>query len=271
MSWLSALLASERDHVVLGLALLAAWLGAFGARHALVRHAGASVRQGRLRWLAAAATSLSVGAVLTHILGIRGFFPHLGVPLGLGAGAPAYAVAAAGVALAAAVSTRARHGYRDLLLAGAVLAGSVACMVFLSLSSLAYPHKLAYELVPVTGTVLLAAVLGGFGLAPARQRGLMHHVQGASCLMAALVVLNVAGVTSILSFSDWMAEVDNPGSLATEPVVVVLSACGLVVFTLGIVGSVIDHHLALQAARESERLRQLADSAMEGILIQPGR
>lgn len=101
-------------------------------------------------------------------------------------------------------------------------------------------------------------------------RSLSHQLQGASCLAVAPVVLNISGLLSILTFSDWMAESDKPASLATEPVVVVLSACFLVVPLLGIAGAVMDHHLAIQAERGSDRLRDIADSTMEGILIHRG-
>ncbi len=269
MTWLYETLVHERNPVLLGLAVLAACAGSLGGRHALMRR-GETSGSARPRWLAMAALSLAAGAVLTHVLAVRGFYPYLGVPADLGASVLAYGIAAAGSVGAIAISVKARRGYRDLLLAGAVLAGSVACMVFLSLSSLTHPYKLGYELLPVCGTVLLAAVLGGFGLASGGPRSFSHQLQGALCLAAALVLLNISGLLSILSFSDWMAEADKPASLATEPVVVVLSACFLVVLLLGVAGAVMDHHLALQAERESDRLRDLADSTMEGILIHRG-
>ncbi len=144
-------------------------------------------------------------------------------------------------------------------------------MLFVSLSSLTHPFRLAYKLGPVTATVMLAAVLNGLGLTQVREaRGRWQVLQGASCLAAAQLLQVVVGLTSILGFSDWIAEADKPASLATEPVFVVVTACGLVVLALGIVGSAIDHHLALQADREADRWRQLADSALEGILIHWG-
>jgi len=269
MTWLYEMLVHERNPVLLGLSVLAACVGSLGGRHALMRRS-ATTGPTRARWLAIAALSLAIGAVLTHVLAVRGFFPYLGAPVDIGSGILAYGIAAIGCLGAVTISAKARRGYRDLLLAGAVLAGSVACMVFLSLSSLTHPYKLGYELLPVSGTVLLAAVLGGFGLASGGPRSLSHQLQGASCLAVALVLLNISGLLSILSFNDWMAEADKPASLATEPVVVVLSACFLVVLLLGIAGAAVDHHLALQAERESDRLRELADSAMEGILIHRG-
>ena len=268
MSWLYETLVQGRDPRLLCLALLVAGTGSYAARHALAWRAGPG--RGRRSWPGAAAAALALGAGtwLTYVLTVSGAFPDLSPAGDWGTNARAIALASGGGLSAVAVSARARPGYRDPLLAGAVLAGAVACTVFLSLSALTRPHKLAYELLPVTGTVLLAAVLGGLGLAQAaRPCGLVQRVQGALCLAMAQVVPIAVGLASILSFSDWMAEADKPASLATEPVVVVLAACGLVVVLLGVVGSAVDHHLALRSERESERLRQLADSAMEGILI----
>lgn len=293
MIWLQDALAQGRDPRLLGLALLVAGAGSYAACYALTRRTGPSASgdgsprlpgatggghfeagspgggRGRRSWpVAAAALALGAGTWLTYVLMVLGFFPDLAPAGDWATNGRAIALAGGGGLVAAAIAVRARPGYRDVLLAGAVFAGAVACTAFLSLSALTRPHKLAYELLPVTATVLLAAVLGGLGLAQAAKPcGPLQRLQGALCLALAQVVPVAAGLGSILSFSDWMAEADKPASLATEPVVVVLAACGLVVALLGIAGSAVDHHLALRSERESERLRQLADSAMEGILI----
>lgn len=265
MTSLYETLALGRDLRLVLLALLVAGAASCAAQHMMPRWAAASWP--RRKWPAVAGV-FGVGTWLTYVLMVLGLFPDLDPAADWWTNAQGVALAGGGGVLAVRIAARGRSGYRGLLLAGAVLAGATACTVFLGLSSLTRPHRLAFELLPVTGTVLAAAVLGGLGLASAaRPRGALQQVQGAFCLAAAQVVPVAAGLASILSFSDWLTEADKPASLATEPVAVVLAACGLVVVLLVIAGSAADHHLAMRAERESERLRQLADGAMEGILI----
>lgn len=249
------------------LSLVAATAGSLVARVTLGRSCDAS-RWGRLAWLAAATAGFLAGTLATYVLTVRAMFPYLDPVSDLLANPAGSVVAALGAAAGLGIATHARSGYRDLLFAGAVLAGGIACMLFLDLSSLAQPHRLAWELLPVTGTVLLTALLCGLGLVGMGHRGTpMQYIQGASCLAAAQVVLSLASLTSILSFSDWLAESGNSASLATEPIVAVVSACGFVVAGLGLTGAALDHRAAQLNQREGDRLRQLADSALEGILI----
>ena len=272
MTRLYETLAQGRDLRLLALALLAAWIGCYAAQHVLARRTAADeappagLRLVALAWPAAAI--LGAATWLAYVLLVLCLFPGLDPAGNWAADLQAFALVGGGALLAIVTAAKARAGYRHLLLAGAVLAAAIACSVFLSLSSLTRPYKLAFEIMPVTGTVLLTAVLAGLGLAQIlRPVGIGPRLRGALCLAAAQVFPILAGLTSILSFSDWMAEADKPASLATEPIVVVVAACGLVVLLLSVAGAVVDHHLALQAERESERLRQLADGAMEGILI----
>ncbi len=267
MSALAELLARGHDNRLLLLAIVAAGASSFAARSAMARQAGRPQWR-RRAWLAAAAAGFGVGGLATYVLTIWSVFPYLDPTGDLLANLDSPLVAVGGTLAAFGAATHARPGYRDPLFAGAILAGAVACTLFLSLSSLARPHHLAWELLPVTCTVLLAAVLCGLGLVEVRSRETwLTQVQRASCLAAAQLVLTLSSLTNILSFSDWLEETDKAASLATEPIVIVLTACGLVAVGLSLAGAAMDQRASMLARREGERMRQLADSALEGILI----
>ena len=266
MSAVLELLTRGHDTPLMLLALLSAAIGSLASRFALNQRNGAG-RWPRNAWFAAAVASSVASTLAIYVLMVWAIFPYLEPARDLLAHPAGPVVAAFGAVVGLGVATHARPGYRDLLFAGAILAGSTACMLFMNLSSLAEPHRLAWELLPVTGTVLFASVLCGLGLVGTNLRGTpMQHVQGGSCLAAAQIVLSLASLTSILSFSDWLLETSQ-ASLATEPVVVVITACGLVLCGLGLIGAALDHRVGQLNQRESDRMRQLADSALEGILI----
>lgn len=263
MSHLYEVIARRHDLRLLALALLVAGAGAYAAQNLLAWRLATPRRRTAL--FLAAVAALGVGAWLVTELAVKGMFPFL-APTADSAAA-AIGLSSTGALLALTVALRGRPGYRDSLLAGAILACSVSCMLFLGFRSLAHPFRLAYGPVPITVTVLVAAVLNGFGLAQVRQaRGRWQVLQSASCLAAAQLLQVVAGLSSVLSFTDWISAADQSASFATDPVVTVVIACGLVVLALGVFGSAVDHYLALQATR----WRQLADCALEGILIHCG-
>ena len=269
MNRLYELIAREHDLRLLTSALLAAGAGSYAAQNLLAWRVAA--RRRRTALFLSAAAALAVGSWLAATLAVQGAFPFLTPATGFGSVAASIGVSTAGALLALTVAVRGRPGYRDPLLAGAVLACSVACLVFLSLDSVTRPYRLAYGLGPVTATVMAAAALNGLGLGQIRHaRGRWQVLQGASCLAAAQLLQVGGGLASILGFADWLAEADKPASLATEPVFVIVAASALVTLALSVVGSAVDHRLALQADREADRWRQLADSALEGILIHSG-
>ena len=267
MTALAELLARGHDLRLLLLAMAVAGASSFAARGAMARQAG-KPHWRRWAWLVAAAAGFGLGGLATYVLTVWSVFPYLD-PLGdLLANLNSPLVAMGGAMAAFGAATHARPGYRDPLFAGAILAGGAACTLFLNLSSLARPHHLAWELLPVTCTVLLAAALCGLGLVELQSRETwLTRVQRASCLAAAQLVLTLSSLTNILSFSDWLEETDKAASLATEPIVIVITACGLVVVGLSLAGAGMDQRASSLARREGERMRQLADSALEGILI----
>ena len=222
----------------------------------------------------AAAIVFGSSAWLTFACFVRGAVPSLNPVREWQLAGQAVAMFAAGGCAAFLLASKARPGYRDLLLAGAVLACSTSSTVFFCLSTLAAPYRLAYGLAPITGTVLFCAILGGLGLVQSggqREADGQHHgmqrLQGLACLAGIQIVPVVSALAAMLSFADWLDDASQGSGIASEPVAVVMAACGMVILGLALIGSGIDHYVMLQADREASRLRQLVDGAMEGIVI----
>jgi len=112
-------------------------------------------------------------------------------------------------------------------------------MVFASVSGLAEPLSLAYDLTLVIATMAVGSTLSAGGLwLLGRQRP--SRGVAALLLAVALSLLAIVSVSSILPFSEWQMAAATPGAIAFRPVTVVfLSELG-VTLVLGLAGAGVD-------------------------------
>ena len=222
-----------------------------------------------------AAASLWRSAVLFSVTGwvvflacFEAFYPHLVLafpPLSLLEGG---LVQAAGATASALIAARGARNIRNVTLAGALLSGGASCMVFIGMSGLAAPAPLGYDLWGVLAAMAGSGTLAAIGFWQAGTSGAGRPRRMAAMAIAASLVLVAAGsLDSILSFSDWSVQIAAPGGIAFRPIVVVFVSDAAVAALLGLIGAAIDRRAASLIDRENERLRELADSTFEGLVI----
>ena len=83
----------------------------------------------------------------------------------------------------------------------------------------------------------------------------------------AILVLTFGSLGAILPFDAWLEAVDQPDQLASSPIAIIVAAESVVVLVLSLSGSLVDNRVAARDRLETDRLRQLADCTLEGILI----
>ncbi|HEY1386588.1 MAG TPA: EAL domain-containing protein [Dongiaceae bacterium] len=94
-----------------------------------------------------------------------------------------------------------------------------------------------------------------------------RRLLSALLLAAALTLLAIMSLSSILPFSEWQIAAATPGSIAFRPVTVVfLSELG-VTLLLVLAGEGVDRQAAARIASENDRLRQLTEGTFEALLI----
>ena len=184
----------------------------------------------------------------------------------------AISIALCPLALVMFFRAMASHGQRRLawLLAAATACGTgiwgialLSHVVFTSATRLAdAPWLLGLSLVEaVTGT------LGAFSLW-SRSRGQPSFIMlGGAMLALAVVAMHFTGLAASPSLAAKAAAgntVDLPGFVQ---ILIVLGGVALLIVLLGAVVTVVDVRFVLRRAEEAQRLRQLADSAFEGLLI----
>ncbi len=195
-------------------------------------------------------------------------FPRLGATLPLGSMLPGSAAAMAASALTGAIRLFGRRSLRSVMLMGSAFACGLSLTVFSGMAVLVRPFALAYDLTEVLGIMGLGATLAAFAFwevgNPARPD---RWIRATAFLAAAMLVLSMGSLGAILPFDQWIAASDQPDDLATSPIAIVLFAEAGVGLLLVLSGSLLDSLAAARDRREIERVRHLADSSFEGILI----
>jgi len=184
------------------------------------------------------------------------------LPLALAAG-----VVAVQLALQLLSLDRAHRRMLSAVLSGLVL-GATAGTVFLLALCAWFPTLRIALPVGSLAVALPLCIAGAIGSIAAIAWGRRGGGRGRALLFGlALPALNVAALACILPIPDWVAATATPDALAPGPLIVVLLGELLAGLLLVHANAVADRRYAARTERENAGLRQLADSAFEGILL----
>src|SRR5277367_1159528 len=196
---------------LLALAGLASLLGGWLALGLVPLAAASRQRIGVPRLLGA---GLLLG--LTGWLAFRAFlqagFPHLDPRFPLVALLQAWLVQIAGAVIAVTIAAHGARNIRNVALAGSLLSGGTSCMLFIAMSGLAAPAPLAYDRWGVLGTMAGSGTLCAIGFWQAgASRARWNRLWAAAFIGLGLAVVAGASLGSVLGFSDWSAQLAQPG------------------------------------------------------------
>lgn len=173
---------------------------------------------------------------------------------------------------AAAIWLRLKRSIKTVILAGGFLSFGMSFTVFYILIVAARPLALAYDLTAVVlvlglGMIMCAVSFWELGGRFARS----PQMSATGFLAFALTLLPLGSIGAILPFEQRIAAVGTAGAQFTPLSVITLSGCVVLLFMLAI-AQLLDMRVTYSHERENDRMRHLADSTFEGILIcQDGR
>jgi PAS domain S-box-containing protein len=229
---------------------------------------GAAHVRWRLPRVALAGLVVGLVAWVVFLISLDGFFPYLNAHVPPLSAAISLLLCVGAAVGSIAVTAYGAGGARNLLLAGSLLSSGASCALFVSMSGVAAPMVLGYDLSEVLAVMLGGTVLCGLGL-----RGLMRaptptrRLLPATLMGAALPLLNVGSLAAILPFSEWETATATPNALALQPITVVFFSEFVAMLLLVRAGVAVDRQQAMRTEQENERLRQLTESTFEGILV----
>jgi signal transduction histidine kinase len=235
--------------VVAALICALAAFTAFSLRQRAVETAAIGVR---LRWLTAAAAVTGAGVWSTHFVAMLAFKPNMpiGYDLGLTSLSIVIAIAITWFGLAVALFLP-----RLALLGGAVVGGAVGSMHYVGMAAMRVQAVVTWDAGYVLASLAIGIVLGAAALWTAQHMpGLRGRVFGALLLVLGICGLHFTAMAAAslepdpgIPLPDLMIE---PGALA-----IAIAAVTILIVALGLVGSIVDRHLAERAASEAARLR----------------
>ena len=272
---MSEILASiaEHDPRLVTLALLISILTSYAAYSLVGRGAEAGARA-RAWWIGAGAFATGSGVWATHFIATLGYEPPVPIGYDLGLVALSIIVAVLVSGLGFAITMMRMIGMPSL--GGAVVGAGIGGMFYIGTAALRVPGTVQYDSRFVLASLVIGIVLGGVATMIGLKRfDFAHRMTGALLLTAGTCALHFTGMAGIVIQS--AGNVPPPsdvGTVSTATLAIIVTAVAMLILSLGLVGAILDEHLASRAAREAARLkasesrfRQLADSTFEGILI----
>ena len=257
----------EHDLRLVALAALVCGLASLTAVH-LLHHAPRSVGSRQGLWLGIAAISTGFGIWATHFIAMLAFAPSL--PTG-------YNVALTILSLLAAVSLTGVGFCVALMpgrvwagLGGAVVGGGIATMHYTGMAAFEVAGTIAWDPVLVTVSILLGALLGALSLF----MGLKDHTMrrkliGAGLLTLAICSHHFTAMGAAAITPDPSIELSSL-ALQSEWLAIGVAFISLVILLLAVAALSLDLRERRREALEMERMRDLTDAAVEGLVLCKG-
>jgi diguanylate cyclase (GGDEF)-like protein/PAS domain S-box-containing protein len=262
-------IATEHDLKLVALAAFVCILASVAAIR-LLRYARNSVGRMRGVWLTVSAISTGFGIWATHFIAMLAFTPALpgGYNIELTVLSLIAAIVLTGVGLAVALIENWRLAPWT---GGAIVAGGIAAMHYTGMAAFEVAGLVMWDPVLVVASILLGAVIGAIAL-PVGLHGdrEVWRVGGALLLTLAICGLHFTAMGAASIIPDPSITV-SPSALPAEWLAMAVAVASLAVLGLATAGVVIDIRDHRRSLLETDRMRDLADASVEGLLVCDGQ
>jgi diguanylate cyclase (GGDEF)-like protein len=261
-------LVNEHDLRLVALAAVVCAVASLAAL-TLLHHARRSAGGLRRAWLGVCALSTGFGIWATHFVAMLAFSP--GIPSGYNIGLTALsllaAIAVTSVGLSASLSQRLPGA---AWIGGAIVGGGIATMHYTGMAAFEVEGRITWA----PGLVLLSILLGALFGSLALKAGLRDQTEKSKAFGALLLTLAICshhftamGAVSISA--DPTAEV-SASALPPHWLAVIVAAASFAIVVLALAGLALDLRDRRRTEVEADRMRGLANAAVEGLVICDG-
>ena len=260
--------AYAHDLRLVGLAALVCVLASFAAIN-LLRHARKSHGDMRGLWLAVSAISTGFGIWATHFIAMLAFTP--GIPSGYNIVLTVLSLVAAilltGAGLAISLTANWRHGP---WIGGAIVAGGIAAMHYTGMAAFEVAGIVLWDPVLVAASIVLGAAIGAVAL-PVGLHGNNEKwkIGGAVLLTLAICSHHFTAMAAVSIIPDPTMEI-SPSALPAGWLAVGVAIASFGIIGLALAGVVLDIRDHRRSEREVDRMRDLANASVEGLLVCDG-
>lgn len=239
----------------LRLVLLAAFICVFACYTAFSLTARARVgdRVSRYIWLSAAAFVTGSGVWATHFVAELAFRPGLPVSYDLGYTALSVVVAVIVSGLGLGIALGSPRSKAPL--GGAVVGIGIVAMHYTGMAALRLPGVAHWDIDYIIASIVISIGVSSLAVMAARRRSdLFGRLQATALLVLAIVGLHFTAMTAVSFTPDPTIAIPDQ-AMAPEWLAIAIAAITLLIVGLGLIGSIVDQHLAERSTNEAARLR----------------
>ena len=259
---------TEHDLRLVGLAAVICALASFTAI-SLLHHVRRSTGQMRLAWLSVSATSTGFGIWATHFIAMLAFAPGLprAYNIALTFLSLVVAIVLTGAGLAVAVTANwVAAGW----VGGAMVGGGIAAMHYIGMAAFEIQGRLVWDPVLVASSIALGGLVGAAAL-PVGLRGdlLKWKILGALLLTVAICSHHFTAMGAVSIVPDPTIEF-SPSAIPAGWLAVAVALASFIIILLALAGVAIEMRDRRRGELEADRMRGLANAAVEGLLVCEG-
>ncbi len=235
----------------------------------LLRHARNSIGATRSIWLAVSATTIGFGTWATHFIGMLAFSPN--VPTGYNVTLTVLSLVAVivltGVGLAIAAHAKSRVG---MAVGGVVIGGGVAAMHYTGMAAYEIAGTVVWDVALVAVSIALGAMLGAAALPVGLKNSTeTWKINGALLLTAAICSHHFTAMAAVTILPDPRIVVSETAIPSTW-IAIGVGIASFTIILLALAGLALDLRERRRSDLEGDRMKGLANAAVEGLLICDG-
>jgi len=261
-------IAYAHDLRLVGLAAVICILASFAAIN-LLHHARKSSGRMRVVWLTVSAISTGFGIWATHFVAMLAFTP--GIPSGYNIVLTILSLIAAilltAAGLAVSLIPNWRHGP---WIGGAIVAGGIAAMHYTGMAAFEIAGIVLWDPVLVVASIVLGAAIGAVAL-PVGLHGKEEKwkIGGALLLTLAICSHHFTAMGALSIIPDPTIEISQ-SALPTGWLAVGVALASFAIIGMALAGVVLDIRDRRRSELEVDRMRDLANASVEGLLVCDG-
>jgi diguanylate cyclase (GGDEF)-like protein/PAS domain S-box-containing protein len=220
-------------------------------------------------WLGVSATASGFGIWATHFIAMLAYSPGLpnGYNLALTLLSLLAAIALTGLGLAVAL-TKFIPG--AAWFGGAIVGGGIATMHYTGMAAYEVEGRITWDLNLVIASIILGAAFGALALAIGLRDGsVKSKITGALILTVAICSHHFTAMGAVSIVPDPTVAVSE-SALPTSWLAIAVALASFTIILLAFAGVALDIRERRQAEREVDRMRGLANAAVEGLLVCDG-
>jgi diguanylate cyclase (GGDEF)-like protein/PAS domain S-box-containing protein len=258
-------IAYEHDLRLVGLAVVVCALATFTAI-SLLHHMQRSSGKSRLIWLAVSATTTGFGIWATHFIAMLAFSP--GMPSGYNVALTSLSLVAAivltGVGFAVAVAPNLPA---SASIGGAIVGGGIAAMHYTGMAAFEVQGHILWDPALVSASIALGALFGAIALPVGLHRGgIQWKIFGALLLTLAICSHHFTAMGAASLLPDPTIQL-SATAVPSGLLAIAVALATFIIVVLALAGAAIEVRDRRRSELETERMRGLANAAVEGLVV----